>query len=97
MGWKKLIMAEVIHEKCNKDQSLDHKLPTDAFLVTYSVENNILYDITRAGSAVEIFDHYCDTYGKDAVKGIDWTQGNVNPKMYNYGLDKKPVRKKRKK
>ena len=53
---------DILHEKCERDKATDKKLPTDSFLVTYKVEDETRYDITRAGSVNEIFDHYYDKY-----------------------------------
>ena len=54
---------DILHEKCEKDKATDKKLPTDSFLVTYKVEDeiksllkikNITYDFNKdkiSGSA----------------------------------------------
>ena len=84
---------DILHEKCEKDKATDKKLPTDSFLVTYKVEDEIRYDVTRAGSVNEIFDHYYDKY-KKALKWLKPTQGTVRPNLWNQPA---PKRKKRKK
>lgn len=87
----------VIHEKCERDKAENKKLPSDSFLVSYKVEDEIKYDVTRAGTQLELFDHYYDTYKN--VQGITWTKGIVNPRSYNVEQPvkpKKPERKKRK-
>jgi hypothetical protein len=43
----------------------------------------ICYDIVQAGSRVEIFDYYYDTYGKSGIQNIKWTDGNVNPRVWS--------------
>ena len=87
----------VIHEKCERGKAEDKKLPSDSFLVSYKVEDEIKYDVTRAGTQLELFDHYYDT--NKNVQGIAWTKGIVNPRHYNVqqpAKPKKPERKKRK-
>tara|TARA_B100000427_G_scaffold103703_1_gene85823 strand:- start:32 stop:331 length:300 start_codon:yes stop_codon:yes gene_type:complete len=87
----------VLHEKCERDKAENKKLPSDSFLVSYKVEDEIKYDVTRAATQLELFDHYYDTYKN--VQGIAWTKGIVSPRTYNVEQPikpKKPERKKRK-
>ena len=85
----------VLHEKCEKDKADDKKLPSDSFLVTYKVEEEIKYDVTRAGSQLELFDHYYDTYKN--VQGISWTNGIVSPRTYDGVTNPTPPKKRKKK
>ena len=89
---------DVIHKECDSNLSKDKKLPKDSFLVVYKVKDEIKHDITRAGSKVEIFDHYYDNY--DGVVSITWTDGIVDPRTYlnskSTSSKKTPERKKRK-
>jgi len=85
----------VLHEKCEKDKADDKKLPSDSFLVTYKVEEEIKYDVTRAGSQLELFDHYYDTYKN--VQGIAWTNGIVSPRTYDGVTNPTPPKKRKKK
>ena len=71
---------DVIHKDCDRNLSKDKKLPKDSFLVVYKVKDEIKYDITRAGSQVEIFDYYYDNF--DGVVSIAWTSGIVDPRTY---------------
>ncbi len=85
----------VLHEKCEKDKADDKKLPSDSFLVTYKVEEEIKYDVTRAGSQLELFDHYYDTYKN--VQGISWTNGIVSPRTFDGANQPTPPKKRKKK
>ena len=87
---------KIIHEKCEKVKSDDKKLPSDSFLVTYKEKDEIKYDIARAGSVNEIFDHYYDKYKN--VQGIAWTNGIVSPRSFGNQpiLEEKPKRKRKK-
>ena len=84
----------VIHEKCERDKAEDKKLPSDSFLVSYKVEDEVKYDVTRAGTQLELFDHYYDTYKN--VQGIAWTKGIVSPRTFE-GVTNPTSSKKRKK
>mgnify|MGYP003118901717 FL=1 len=87
--------VQVIHEKCELGKAEDKKLPSDSFLVSYKIEDELKHDITRAGSQMELFDHYYDTYKN--VQQISWTKGIVNPKTYDNVSNKSSPPKKRKK
>ena len=86
--------CEVILEKTTKDKANDRKLPTDAFNVFYVVDGEERLDVTRSGKMVNVFDLYCDKYGKDSVQKIEYGHGTVNPSQYGY---KQPEKKKRRK
>lgn len=74
----------ILYSKCEKESSNDKSLPLDSYLVTYKVDEEILYDIVQSSSCVEIFDHYYDNYGKGSLIKYEWTKGSVNPKLYKY-------------
>ena len=90
---------KVLYEKCEKSKAEDKKLPRDSYLVTYKVKDEVLYDIVRGGSLVEIFDCYFDTHGKEAVMGITWSGGIVSPKTFDStnADPERPKKKRRKK
>lgn len=72
----------ILHQSCDPEISKDKTLPRDSFLVTYLNDNEVCHDIVRSGSQVEVFDYYHDK--SYTVKGIQWTEGTVHPKMYGY-------------
>tara|TARA_B100000287_G_scaffold265864_1_gene250096 strand:- start:1482 stop:1775 length:294 start_codon:yes stop_codon:yes gene_type:complete len=74
----------VIHEKCEKKLAQDKSLPRNAYIVTYVSEEKVVYDIVIADSKVDIFDEYWDKY-KEGLQDIDYTHGQVNPKMWPLG------------
>lgn len=71
----------VINVDCNSNVAVDKTLPRDSYLVTYVENNQEKCDIVQ-GLQVDIFDHYWDKYQN--VKGIVWTEGTANPKMWGY-------------
>ena len=86
--------CEIIQEKTTPEKANDRKLPSDAFNVTYIVEGETRLDVTRSGKMANVFDMYCDRYGKGSVQKIDYGHGTVNPSQYGY---KPPEKKKRRK
>ena len=80
-----------IHQDCDPSLAQDRSLPHTACLVEY-VEGDInKFDIVMANKRVDIFDHYWDKY-RD-VRGIKWTDGKVNPKMWGYVPNEKKKKK----
>tara|TARA_B100001059_G_C17767421_1_gene546416 strand:- start:578 stop:928 length:351 start_codon:yes stop_codon:yes gene_type:complete len=76
--------CQILKEKTTLEQAKDKTLPNDARLVRY-VFNEVEYlDVTRGRKIVDIFDMYYDTYGKDAVKSIDFGYGTVRPNLWGY-------------
>ena len=67
--------------------------PTDASIVTYTVDGKEHQDLTR-GSRVKIFDMYYDKFTN--VKRIEYGQGLVKPSLWGYSGDATPKKKKRK-
>ena len=86
--------CEILQEKTTPEKANDRKLPSDAFNVTYIVDGETRLDVTRSGKMVNVFDMYCDRYGKGSVQRIDYGHGTVNPSQYGY---KPPEKKKRRK
>jgi hypothetical protein len=80
----------VIQVNCDPSAANDKSLPRDSYLVAYGIDNDQQYDIVQ-GLQSDIFDHYWDKY-RD-VRGLKWTEGTVNPKMWGYT----PTEKKKKK
>jgi hypothetical protein len=86
--------CEILLEKTTLEKSNDKSFPTDAFNVTYIVDGETYLDVTRSGKMVNVFDMYCDRYGKTSVQKIDFGFGSINPSQYGY---KSPDKKKRRK
>ena len=72
--------VNIIHRDCDKSVSKDKSLPLDSYIVSYSDDGVLKYDIVQ-GTQVSIFDHYYDEYRN--VVSMKWTEGRVNPKSYN--------------
>ena len=85
--------CEIIYERATQEQVKDVSVPNDAYIVVYKIEDEIFNDVCR-GSKVRIFDLYYDKFGPGSLIKIDWGNGKVNPKLWNY---KAPVDKKKRK
>ena len=76
---KKKYGVEIMIENGSLDQVRTKDCPNDARIVTYEVDGEIRYDLTRSQKAVNIFDMYYDKFGK-GLKNIDYGEGRHNPK-----------------
>jgi len=85
------MLVKIIHEDCSQDLAQNKDLPLNSYIVTYMVEDQIKYDIVQSDSKIHIFDVYYDKYKN--VRGMKWTSGKVNPRVWNY---QPPEPKKRK-
>ena len=75
-----------IHENCDKKLANNIKLPNNAYLVVYEVEEKTRYDIVQSIKVVDIFDEYWDKYKSDLI-AITQTKGQVNPKLWDGKTD----------
>ena len=62
--------------------------PTDASIVTYTVDGKEHQDLTR-GSRVKLFDMYYDKFTN--VKSIEYGQGVIKPALWGYSGDASPL------
>ena len=67
--------------------------PTDASIVTYTVDGKEHQDLTR-GARVKLFDMYYDKF--TSVKRIEYGQGTIKPSLWGYSSEATPKKKKRK-
>ena len=80
----------IINVDCDPSVANDRSLPRDSYLVTYGDSGEQKYDVVQ-GLQSDIFDQYWDKY-RD-VRGIKWTEGKVNPKMWGYVPNEKKKKK----
>jgi hypothetical protein len=71
----------ILYQNCEPTLAKDKKLPRDSYIISYVKDNISVYDIAR-GSKVELFDYYYDNFHN--VNSITWTDGTINPKVYDY-------------
>jgi hypothetical protein len=84
----------ILHEDCDPTLAKDTKLPYNTYVVEYTKEDRIAYDIAMSSSSVEVFDSYYDKYKKD-FKFLKQTSGRVNPKLWNQPKAKPPKKPKK--
>ena len=67
--------------------------PNDAMIITYVVNGETRYDLTRSQKEVRIFNMYWDKF-RENLKSIDFGMGRTNPKLWR--MEPSPSTKKRK-
>ena len=83
--------CEIIISNGSPDEVSSTKVPNDAFVIKYTVDDTECFDLTR-GTKTHIFDMYWDKF-KGGLKSIDYGRGTVNPKLWGY---KAPQQQKKK-
>jgi hypothetical protein len=81
-------MCQVLHQKCEKSVAKDKSLPLNSYIVTYDSDEETFYDIVICNKQSDIFDIYWDKY-REGLKDIRWTDGRVNPKLWQSRTEKK--------
>ena len=69
-------------------------VPTDAYIVTYTLDDQVKYDLTR-GTKTNLFDLYYDKF-KHGLKDIQFGQGNISPKLWGHRVKQASKKKRRK-
>ena len=85
--------TEILVENGSPSDVMTKEAPTDASIVTYTVDGKEHQDLTR-GSRVKLFDMYYDKFTN--VKSIEYGQGTVKPSLWGYSGEAAPKKKKRK-
>ena len=85
--------CQILQEKTTLAAANDKSLPNDARLIFYTVNGVDYIDLVRCRKTVELFDMYYDAYGPGVVKKIDFSYGQVNPKLWGYESKNKEKKK----
>ena len=85
--------CEILVENGAPADVMTKDAPTDASIVTYTVDGKEHQDLTR-GSRVKLFDMYYDKFTN--VKRIDYGQCTIKPSLWGYSGEAAPKKKKRK-
>ncbi len=85
--------TEILVENGSTSDVMTKEAPTDASIVTYTVDGIDHQDLTR-GSRVKLFDMYYDKFTN--VKRIEYGQGTIKPSLWGYSSEAAPKKKKRK-
>ena len=86
--------TEILVENGSASDVMTKEAPTDASIVTYTVDGIEHQDLTR-GSRVKLFDMYYDKF-KMGIKIIDYGKGTIKPALWGYNSTTAPKKKKRK-
>ena len=86
--------CEILVENGAPADVMTKDAPTDASIVTYTVDGKEHQDLTR-GSRVKLFDMYYDKF-KMGIKIIDYGKGIIKPSLWGYQSATAPKKKKRK-
>ena len=90
---KEMYGTEILVENGSSADVMTKEAPTDASIVTYSVDGKEHQDLTR-GSRVKLFDMYYDKF--TSVKRIEYGMGTIKPSLWGYSGEAAPKKKKRK-
>ena len=82
--------TEILVENGSPADVMTREAPTDASIVTYTVDGKEHQDLTR-GSRVKLFDMYYDKFTN--VKRIDYGQGTIKPSLWDTVVKQHPKRK----
>lgn len=84
--------AEIMIENGTWEQVNTKDCPNDARIVTYEVDGETRYDLTRSAKAVNIFDMYWDKF-REGIKDIQYGNGRISPKLWGYQAPKSKKKK----
>ena len=85
--------TSLIKENCNSEELKDKSLPSDAYIVTYKVDDAVRNDLVRCHAKVNIFDMYYDKFGAGSIVSIEYGPGTVSPKTWGIPAPNKPKKR----
>ena len=85
--------VNILEANCPIEKSKDKSLPTSAYVVEYTQQNKLQYDIVIAGKKSNIFDFYWDRL-KEGLLDIRWASGTKNPNLWGNPTPPKKRKKK---
>jgi len=91
-GSKKKYGCEILIENGTWEQVTGKEFPNDARIVTYYVDGERRYDLTRSSKVSRIFDMYWDKF-REGIKKIEFGYGRYNPKLW--GIEPKKEKKRK--
>ena len=86
--------CEILVENGSLDEVMTTDAPSDAWIVTYEIDDTVHRDLTR-GTRVKLFDMYYDKF-RMGIKIIDYGKGIIKPSLWGYQSATAPKKKKRK-
>ena len=89
---KSVYGCDILIENGTWEQVSTKDYPYDAMIITYVVDGETRYDLTRSQKEVRIFNMYWDKF-REGLKGIKYGEGRHNPKTWGYQAPKTKKRK----
>ena len=74
--------TNLLKENCNQEELSDKSWPSDAYIVTYKIDDGVRNDLVRCHAKVNIFDMYYDKFGAGSLVSIEYGPGIVSPKTW---------------
>ena len=85
--------CEMLVENGSLQDVSSPEYPTDAYIITYTLDDQVKYDLTR-GTKTNLFDMYYDKF-KRGLRDIQYGKGTISPKVWGHRT-KQAGKKKRK-
>jgi hypothetical protein len=83
--------VKVLHQNIDPSLAKDKTLPSHSYIVSYYLDGKKCHDIAIGHKRAAIFDLYWDLYRNDLIS-IEWTDGRVNPKLWQDPKEKKKTK-----
>jgi len=85
--------TNLLKENCNQEELSDKSWPSDAYIVTYKIDDGVRYDLVRCHGKVNIFDMYFDKFGTGSIVSIEYGPGIVSPRTWGTPKVNKPKKR----
>ena len=82
-----------LKENCNQGELGDKSWPSDAYNVTYKIDDEVRHDLVRCHAKVNIFDMYFDKFGPGSIVSIEYGPGIVSPRSWGAPTPNKPKKR----
>ena len=82
-----------LKENCNQGELSYKSWPSDAYNVTYKIEDEVRHDLVRCHAKGNIFDMYFDKFGPGSIISIEYGPGIVSPRTWGAPTPNKPKKR----
>ena len=86
--------CEMLVENGSLQDVSSPEYPTDAYIITYTLDDQVKYDLTR-GTKTKLFDMYYDKF-KGGLRDIQYGKGTISPKVWGHRTKQAGKKKRRK-
>ena len=85
--------TNLLKENCNREELSDKSWPSDAYDVSYKIDDEVRHDLVRCHAKVNIFDMYFDKFGPGSIISIEYGPGIVSPRTWGAPTPNKPKKR----